>query len=135
LGSEKFTWYQSRVESKQKFQQSESWDSSHFTGQIFEFIIFSRKGSMATGLRVEDRLDGAANFGAWKERMILLLQENELWDIVENTTTHPVVVPVDATLLAAYTKKSIKAKRFILDAIKDHLIPHLTGKTHAYEMW
>jgi hypothetical protein len=90
---------------------------------------------MATGLRVEDRLDGAANFGAWKERMILLLQENELWDIVENTTTHPVVVPIDATLLAAYTKKSIKAKRFILDAIKDHLIPHLTGKTHVYEMW
>jgi hypothetical protein len=90
---------------------------------------------MATGLRVEDRLDGATNFGAWKERMILLLQESELWDIVENTTTHPVVVPTDATLLAAYTKKSIKAKRFILDAIKDHLILHLTGKTHAYEMW
>ena len=71
---------------------------------------------MATGLRVEDRLDGTASFGAWKERMILVLQENELWDIVENTTT----------LLAAYTKKSIKAKRFILDAIKDHLIPHFT---------
>jgi hypothetical protein len=67
--------------------------------------------------------------------MILLLQENELWDIVENTTTHPVVVPTDATLLAAYTKKSIKAKRIILDAIKDHLIPHLMGKTNAYEMW
>jgi hypothetical protein len=98
-------------------------------------VIFSRKRVMATSLRVEDRLDGATNFGAWKERMILLLQENELWDIVENTTTHPVVVPTDATLLAAYTKKSIKAKRFILDAIKDHLIPHLTEKTHAYEMW
>jgi hypothetical protein len=98
-------------------------------------VIFSRKRVMATGLRVEDRLDGATNFGAWKERMILLLQENELWDIVENTTTHPVVVPTDATLLVAYNKKSIKAKRFILDAIKDHLIPHLMGKTHAYEMW
>jgi hypothetical protein len=104
-------------------------------GKFFEFVIFKRKRVMATSLRVEDRLDGATNFGAWKERMILLLQENELWDIVENTTTHPVVVPTDATLLAAYTKKSIKDKRFILDAIKDHLIPHLTGKTHAYEMW
>jgi hypothetical protein len=41
--------------------------------EFFEFIVFSRKGSMAIGLRVEDRLDGAANFGAWKERMILLL--------------------------------------------------------------
>jgi hypothetical protein len=67
--------------------------------------------------------------------VIFLLQEKELWDIMENTTTHHVVVPTDSTLLAAYTKKSIKAKRFILDAIKDHLIPHLMGKTHAYEMW
>ena len=66
--------------------------------------------------------------------MILLLQENELWDIVENTTTHLVVVPTDTTLVAAYTKKSIKAKRIILDAIKDHLISHLTGKANAYEM-
>jgi hypothetical protein len=90
---------------------------------------------MATGLRVEDRLDGAMNFGAWKERMILLLQESELWDIVENSTTNPLNVPTDATLLAAYTKKSIKAKRIILDAIKDHLIPHVTGKVNAYEMW
>jgi hypothetical protein len=47
---------------------------------------------MAIGLRVEDQLDGETNFGAWKERMIFLLQDNELWDIVENTTTHPVVV-------------------------------------------
>jgi hypothetical protein len=53
---------------------------------------------------------------------------------MDNTTTHPVVVPTDATLLVAYTKKSIKAKIFILDTIKDHLIPHLTGKTHAHEM-
>jgi hypothetical protein len=90
---------------------------------------------MAIGLRVEDRLDGAVKFGAWKERMILMLQENKLWDIVENSTTNPVNVPIDATLLAAYTKKSIKAKRIILDAIKDHLIPHVTGKTNAYEMW
>jgi hypothetical protein len=90
---------------------------------------------MAIGLRVEDRLDGAVNFGAWKERMILILQESELWDIVENSTTNPVTIPTDATLLAAYNKKSIKAKRIILDAIKDHLIPHVTGKTNAYEMW
>jgi hypothetical protein len=90
---------------------------------------------MATGLRVEDRLDGAVNFGAWKEVMILLLQESELWDIVENSTTNPVNIPIDPTLLAAYTKKSIKAKRIIFDAIKDHLIPHMTGKTNAYEMW
>jgi hypothetical protein len=106
-----------------------------FPRQKFEFFIFSRKGSMAIGLRVKDRLDWALKFGAWKERMILLLQESELWDIVENSTTNPVNVTTDATLLAAYTKKSIKAKRIILDVIKDHLIPHVTGKANAYEMW
>jgi hypothetical protein len=68
-------------------------------------------------------------------RMILLLQESELWDIFENSTTNPVTVLTDATLLATYTKKSIKAKRIILDAIKDHLILHVIGKTNAYEMW
>jgi hypothetical protein len=46
-----------------------------------------------------------------------------------------VVVPTEATLLAAYTKRSIKAKRIIIDAIKDHLIPHLMGKSNAYDMW
>jgi hypothetical protein len=65
----------------------------------------------------------------------LLLQENELWDIVENTATHHVLVTTDATLLTAYTKKSIKDKRIIVDAIKYHLIPHLMGKENAYEMW
>jgi hypothetical protein len=90
---------------------------------------------MATCLRVEDRLDGAINFGSWKEIMILLMQESELWDIVENSTSNPVTIPTDATLLVAYTKKSIKAKRIILDAIKGHLIPHVIGNTNAYEMW
>jgi hypothetical protein len=90
---------------------------------------------MAIDLRVEDRLDGAANFSSWKERIVLLLQECELWDIVENTQTNPVTVPTDATLLVAYTKKNIKAKRIILDAIKDDVIPHVTEKSNAYEMW
>jgi hypothetical protein len=39
---------------------------------------------MAIGLRVEEKLDGAANFGSLKERMILLLQENVLWKIPQH---------------------------------------------------
>ena len=49
---------------------------------------------MATGLRLEDRLDGARNFVPWKARLVLILEENELWDeVVHNTTTNPIVVP------------------------------------------
>jgi hypothetical protein len=37
--------------------------------------------------------------------------------------------------LAAFNKKNVKAKRTILDTIKDHVIPHVAGKTNVFEMW
>lgn len=40
---------------------------------------------MAIGLKFKDRLDGVANFSLGKERMVLLMEEVELWDIVEST--------------------------------------------------
>jgi hypothetical protein len=88
-------------------------------------------GKMATGLRFKDWLEGASNFNPWKERIALLLEESELWDIVEKTQT----IPTDVVLLAAYNKKTVKAKIIILDTVKDHIIPNVTEKTHAYEMW
>jgi len=34
-----------------------------------------------------------------------------------------------------FDKKSVKAKRIILDSIKDYIMPHVTGKKYAFEMW
>ena len=90
---------------------------------------------MVFGLRVEDRLDGATNFSPWKSRISLIIEENELCDIVQGTTTNPVVVPADATDKAAFLKKDIKARRVILDAVKDHVIPGILAKDHDFEMW
>ena len=45
------------------------------------------------------------------------------------------IVPTDATQLAAYKRKCAKAKRLILDGVKDHVIPHVRGKDHAFEVW
>ena len=89
---------------------------------------------MATSLNIEDRLDGAINFSPWKARIMLILQDSELWDIVNNTTTNLVTVPANATAKAAFDKRDIKAKRILLDAIKDHVIPHISGKDHAHQM-
>ena len=85
---------------------------------------------MASGLRLEDRLDGQSNFGAWKERIINVLDEADVWDIVEKT----MIVPTDATQLATYKRKCAKAKKLILDGVKDHIIPHVRGKDHAFEV-
>ena len=86
-------------------------------------------------ISVKDRLEGAANFSPWNARISLIIEENELWDIVHGTTTNPVLVPADATDKAAFMKKDVKARRVILDAVKDHVIPHISAKDHAFEMW
>ena len=60
-----------------------------------------------------------------------MLDESELWEIVEQIVT----VPTDLVLLAEFKKKNVRAKRIILDSVKDHIIPHVAGKDYAYEMW
>jgi hypothetical protein len=65
--------------------------------------------------------------------MIFVLEDLELWDIVE-----VVVPPIPVTALVLVTefrKRNNKAKRTICDAVHDYIIPHLTGNTCAYEMW
>lgn len=101
------------------------------------FIVHTLR-EMVTGLRLEDRLDGAGNFVPWKARIVLILEENELWDeVVHSTQANPIQVhaSTDAQALATFNKKYIKARRIIFDAVKDHVIPHISGKDHAFKMW
>jgi hypothetical protein len=64
---------------------------------------------------------------------VFVLEDLELWDIVEAVAPPiPVIAPV---LVAEFMRKNNKAKRIICDVVRDHIIPHLTGKTCAYEMW
>lgn len=86
---------------------------------------------MATSLRFEDRLEGASKFIPLKEMIALLLEENEICDIVEKTQN----LPTNVTLMDAYKKKNVKARRIILDAVKDHIIFHVTENKNAYKMW
>jgi hypothetical protein len=86
---------------------------------------------MALSLRVEDRLQGAQNYPTWKERMTMVLDVN---DVVEHTPDSA-TAPTNATQLAIWTKGEAKAKSLILDGIKDHVIPHLSGKNTTKDMW
>jgi hypothetical protein len=44
---------------------------------------------MVSTLRVEDRLEGGTNFRAWKARIFLLLEENDLKDYIEIVIPNP----------------------------------------------
>jgi hypothetical protein len=81
----------------------------------------------------EDRLVGTSNWFLWKARIVFVLDDLELWDIVE---AHVVVPPATAPiLLAEFRKRNNNAKRTICDSVRDRIIPHLTRKAWAYEMW
>jgi hypothetical protein len=55
-------------------------------------------------------------------------------DVLEHITDKA-TAPTDATLLGARNKGEAKEMSIILDGVKDHIIPHLLGKTSAKDMW
>ena len=88
---------------------------------------------MFVDMHVEDRLAGASNWSPWKAMIVFVLDDLELWDIVEATV--PVILVTALVLLAEFRKRNNKEKRTICDSVRDHIIPHLIGKAWAYEMW
>ena len=85
----------------------------------------------SVGLRVENRLYEGGNWTPWKARIVLLLEEHELWEIVESAVT----LPTNPILLFEFKKKNVRAKRIISDSIKDHIILHVSMTDYAYQMW
>jgi hypothetical protein len=84
-----------------------------------------------TSLRLEDKLDSASNFVPWKARVTLVLMENELWEFANTKVTQP----TDPKDLATHELKDVKARRIILNVVKDHLILHTCEKKSAREMF
>ena len=104
-----------------------------FLGRAASVGVCSLAAMSASQMRVEDRLVGASNWSSWKARMVFVLEDLELWDIVQAVVP---AIPLTAPILGAeYKKKNNKAKRTISDGVRDHIIPHVTGKAHAYQMW
>jgi hypothetical protein len=76
---------------------------------------------MVIGMRVEDRLEGSGNFISWKYRLQMILDENDLLEHV----TLDVPKPEEEEKKTKNKKNEKKAKRILLDSVKDHLIPHI----------
>ena len=60
---------------------------------------------MVKGLPVEDRLDGASNYGSWEPRVFLYLEENE----VKNFALTTVPVLDDVNQLVTWKMNDFKA--------------------------
>ena len=86
---------------------------------------------MSHHTKLEDKLGGADNFRAWKYRISLVLEENGL----DTYISEEVLVPETDEAKALHKKNLVKAKRIIVDSIKDHLIPQVSSLNTPKEMF
>lgn len=87
---------------------------------------------MVNGLKVEDRLEGASNFTSWKFRVLIALEENDLLQFVEEKDLSE---PEDHEEKLQVKKNVIKAKKILIDSVKDHLVPLISKMTTTRDMF
>ena len=78
---------------------------------------------MSHHTKIDDKLEGADNFRAWKYRISLVLEENELDSYISEEV--PVLEGDEAKAL--YKKTLVMENMIIADSIKDHLIPYVSS--------
>ena len=74
---------------------------------------------MSHHTKLDKKLEGSDNFQAWKYRISLVLEENEL----DSYINEEVPVPEGDEDKALHKKNLVMEKRIIADSIEDHLIP------------
>jgi hypothetical protein len=95
---------------------------------------------MTYSMKLENKLDGASNFGAWKTRIDLILAKNKVLDIMKGNIMKPEFEEgkeKELQNLAAMEKfkyVDINAMSIIVDSIKYHLIPYISHLDSSKKM-
>ena len=77
------------------------------------------------GLRLEYALEGTSNFVAWKDHMVVVLDENGLLEYIKTNVAKP---PESEGHVA-------KVRRIILEGVHDHIISNIHGKESLFALW
>lgn len=67
-------------------------------------------------------MEGASNYVIWKERISFLLDEHNIKTYVNNM----VAIPENPDPLKKYKDKMAKAKRLILDGVRNHIVCYIS---------
>ena len=81
---------------------------------------------MTKSTKLDENLEGVENFRAWKYRIMLILQENDLDKFVKVEVKEPE---------EAEAKSKHKRDMIIADSIKDNLIPQVSSRETPKEMF
>ena len=74
---------------------------------------------MSHHTKLDENIEGDDNFWAWKYRISLVLEENEL----DSYISEEVPVPEGDEAKDLHKKKLVMENRIISDSIKDHFVP------------
>ena len=85
------------------------------------------------GLRLEYALEGSLNYIAWKDKMEVVLDDNELKEFIDAEIPKP--TSSDAAVLDAWQKKTTKCRRILLEGVKDHILSSIHRKATPFLMW
>ena len=82
------------------------------------------------GLRLEYALKGTSNYISWKDMIKEVLKNNGLKELTDKDVPKP-----DAANLDAWQKKVAKARRIMLEGVRDQIVSSLHGKATPYARW
>jgi hypothetical protein len=85
------------------------------------------------GLRLEYAPEGSSNYISWKDRMETVLEDNGLKGYIDNYV--PKSDATDTANLDAWKNKVAKARRILLEGVRDHIVSSIHGKSTPHEMW
>ena len=85
------------------------------------------------GLILEYALEGSSNYIARKDRMETVMEDNGLKEFIDNDI--PKSAAANSALLDAWQKKVARARRILLEGVRDHILLSLHGKENPYPLW
>lgn len=85
---------------------------------------------MASGIRPKDRFDGKEHFVAWKFRIMMIIEDNDVKQYVDKESKQPNVEP-NKTI---WSKGNRKAMQIILDGVKNEIVPMLMKHQTTFHM-
>ena len=84
------------------------------------------------GLSLEYALEGSSIFIAWKDLMEAMLDDNGLLEYIKTDVAKPQTS--DAQNLAQWKKYLGKARRIILEGVRDQIVSNIHGKETTFIM-
>jgi S-adenosylmethionine synthetase len=92
-------------------------------------------------MKLENKLDGASKFRAWKKRIDLIFAHNKVLNIMKGNIVEPQFEegkekePQNISIVENFKENDINYMSIIVDSLKDYLIPYISHLDSSNNMY